>query len=213
MECAFNKLKFDKIYCINLVSKPERLQDAMDEFKKIGLENVTAFHATDAVEKQLFDPRGRFTPGMMGCFNSHWRIFKEAFDQGLERIMVFEDDITFVEHLNPILTEVLKSIPQDWEFAWLGYKERGDGKPREKVSDWWAIPKDTFGTHAYMVNSRKAIINILARISTQHEQIDVQMARKVLPSADIKYYSVFPVMVKQSGKHQSNCQYPIEQKR
>ena len=55
------KKYFDKIYCINLDSRPDRWKECLEEFKKIGIDDI--------VERF---PAAELTPGIAGCTKSNY---------------------------------------------------------------------------------------------------------------------------------------------
>ncbi|XP_062361666.1 inactive glycosyltransferase 25 family member 3 [Cinclus cinclus] len=138
------KMGFDEIFLINLVRRPDRRQrmlaslqeleiiprvvDAVDgstlnssDIKVLGVDLLPGY----------YDPfSGRtLTKGEVGCFLSHYNIWKEIVSQGLERSVVFEDDVRF-EAAFPArlqrLMEELEQAQQDWDLIYLGRKQVND---------------------------------------------------------------------------------------
>ena len=72
---------FDKIYCINLKTRPDRRDKAAGVFDMLGI--PVEFHTVDP------DP----VSGIKGCFESHVEIIEEAYQAGYQNILIFEDDI------------------------------------------------------------------------------------------------------------------------
>lgn len=101
--------QFDRIFIINLATRPDRRREMGEQLRRIGLsldwERLTVF---DAVRP---DGPGEFpTLGARGCFLSHLGVLREAERQGLRRMMVWEDDLDFsddfvarLESMRPLL--------------------------------------------------------------------------------------------------------------
>ncbi|NXU07199.1 GT253 glycosyltransferase, partial [Buphagus erythrorhynchus] len=138
------KMGFDEIFLINLVRRPDRRQRMLASLQE--LEIVP--RVVDAVDGSTlnssdikvlgvdllpgyYDPfSGRtLTKGEVGCFLSHYNIWKEIVSRGLERSVVFEDDVRF-EAAFPArlqrLMEDLEQAQQDWDLIYLGRKQVND---------------------------------------------------------------------------------------
>lgn len=101
-------------YCINLERNPERRESAQAEFAREGLA-VTFFRATDGKAEA---PEGLLiTKSEWGCADSHIRVWKDMVENGHEMALVFEDDISLVPNFNLKLQEVLKELPEDWDYV------------------------------------------------------------------------------------------------
>jgi GR25 family glycosyltransferase involved in LPS biosynthesis len=76
---------FDKIYCITLDSRPDRMTAAKREFAAVGLDQRIEF---------LSVAKDRGNPAR-GIFHSHMRCLTRGLEAGARHILVFEDDIIF----------------------------------------------------------------------------------------------------------------------
>lgn len=102
---------FDAIYCINLDSALDRWQAMQERFRRLGIAHrVRRFSAVETPESHH-----------IGCTLSHRRIIERAQKQGLQNVLVFEDDALFLEdtlqHLGRSIEE-LKTRP--WKIFHLG---------------------------------------------------------------------------------------------
>jgi GR25 family glycosyltransferase involved in LPS biosynthesis len=102
---------FDAIFCINLDRQHERWKQVCDRFERIGIRKRV--HRVPAAET----PESHHT----GCALTHRLIIDHAHRRGFERILVFEDDVLFLDggnrHLSENLTE-LNDVP--WNLLYLG---------------------------------------------------------------------------------------------
>lgn len=103
---------FDEIVCINLDISKDRKQHAEYYFKKL---NIPAKFFTTSKHKN---------GGMYGCFDSHIKILKYAYEKNLDNILIFEDDFlptsSYSEEKLAIAIDFMKSN-KDWDIFHLGY--------------------------------------------------------------------------------------------
>jgi len=76
-------------YYINLEERPDRKDQVIQEFKKIGINNPERFNAIKCAS------------GAVGCSMSHLKCLLNAKKQNWEHILIVEDDITFLNPQNP----------------------------------------------------------------------------------------------------------------
>lgn len=111
---------FEKIYCINLEHRKDRLEQSIQRFKD--------FEILDKVQfvKGIVYNDERLTPDQnakMGCLLSHYWILKDAKKNGYENILVFEDDFEFTKdkaYVNEKINKCTKELPLDWDIFYLG---------------------------------------------------------------------------------------------
>lgn len=104
---------FDKIYCIHfLPTRNERIQRIEDEVSRVGILSSNIFHwkytylspfqnvlrNNIAIKHQnLKDNLGAFN-----CAFAHYEIYKEAIGLKLNRILILEEDISFIRDLDQL---------------------------------------------------------------------------------------------------------------
>lgn len=143
-----SKLGFDEIYFINLDRRPDRKLRMFASFEELGIEGKR-FPAVDG--RQLNDSylealgvrqlEGYEDPyhkrplkiGEIGCFLSHYFIWKEAIERNYSKIIIFEDDVRFGHSFVPRLRHTLNDIKrlgydEKWELLFLGRKIMGGDK-------------------------------------------------------------------------------------
>lgn len=98
---------FDKAFCINLDSRPDRWEECKLEFEKIGLE-----HYVERV------PAFQMSPGIAGCSKSHHECVRLAKLRNYKRVLILEDDVTFI---GPQLYDLLCKAHDQLEHAGLSY--------------------------------------------------------------------------------------------
>lgn len=114
---------FDRIYIINLPSRPDRLASIRNEMQHLG---VTDQDAKLFVPKAPIcgDAGGFPTRGVRGNFYSHLENLEDALKNGFEKILVLEDDAIFRRNLRkPDYQDfVLSKVDDhDWSMWFLGH--------------------------------------------------------------------------------------------
>jgi glycosyl transferase family 25 len=114
--------EFDKIYVINLPSRPDRRSEMDAQLRRVGLgltaSNVRLF---DAIRPE---DAGEFPSiGARGCFLSHLSILEEAAALKFNKIAILEDDANFVSSFRErcsIVAQVLRK--NDWAIFYGGHR-------------------------------------------------------------------------------------------
>jgi glycosyl transferase, family 25 len=88
--------QFERIYVINLRSRADRRDEIEIQLKKVGLSlnspKVVLFEAV-----RVNNTEGFPTLGARGCFLSHLGVLEDSVKSGLRSVLIFEDDMNFVE--------------------------------------------------------------------------------------------------------------------
>jgi len=174
------KQTVDKVYCIHLERRLDRLECITQEFKKYGiLDIVELWPATPSVDNSVGDNIATSCSVFeTACATSHINIIKHAKQNNFKSVLIFEDDVRFeeevftpgyadkkgenpnkrwlksdpVEYLYNALTQ-LKKI--EWDMFFLGY--RLPNKLTNEEINYKEISKNIFqatniySTHAYIV--------------------------------------------------------------
>ncbi|KRY40897.1 Cullin-1 [Trichinella spiralis] len=135
-----DKMHFDELYLINLLRRPDRRLRMLACFAVLGLE-VRLVEAVDGrmLEpadlnaigvKQMPDYRDPYhkrpmTLGEVGCFLSHYNVWRDMLDRGYRRAVIFEDDLRFTRsfrrQVGVVMAELDANVP-DWDLVYLGRK-------------------------------------------------------------------------------------------
>ena len=141
---------FDSIRCINLRTRPDRLEQASSVFDKLGI--PIEWFVTDK------HPNG----GIQGCFESHISCIRESYLRGDSMCLIFEDDVIDTnfasdEKLLGLAIDFMETN-LEWDLFYFGtcpdikYSKFEPAKPRKFASSIFKM--HTLCTHAYVV-SRK----------------------------------------------------------
>jgi len=172
------------IWVVNLDKSVGRWEKCGEEFGKqnIAIERFPATLGKAMTDEELqenvtFGGRYFCTPGMIGCFMSHLRIWKKVESEKLPAVVVLEDDVVLYPNFSERLQTLIKELPDDWDVCLLGAvgciaTERepffmklyglvaGGGRPSpgktRGVSDNIYVPYRPAGTHAYLISQRGA---------------------------------------------------------
>lgn len=97
---------FSKIYCINLESATDRWEAANNQFEELGI----------PVERY---PVKRDSNPTKGLSKTNRKIVKHAMKSDWDNVLIFEDDIKFVNDIG-ILEKAISQLPDNWEIFYLG---------------------------------------------------------------------------------------------
>ena len=137
---------FDKVVCINLDRRPDRLNESKQQWAKNGLD-VERISAVDGnpmkwkheSERQVNLPNVRLGsfPGVAGCIASHTNVWKRAKEEGWKNVLIIEDDCDFVHQVQERFKERIDQIPKDWDMLYFGgvHETRGGVYIPEKISE------------------------------------------------------------------------------
>lgn len=197
---------FDAIFCINLDKRPDRWIHAQEEFKKIEiLDRVKRFSAVERKD------------GRLGCIKSHLEIVKYAERNKLRNVLIFEDDVVFLnQNIENVIGNVVNQLPNDWELLYLGANLHS---PLTPYSDNLVILNNGFSTHAitYNQNIYNAFIRYYNKINTviQSDILDVWLAANI--QSRNKSYLIKPLLATQRNDYSdivnSNVNYSFIEER
>lgn len=148
---------FDKIFCINLDSRPDRWELAQSEFDKIGILDRVERVSALTTEEMPYDPRpvkNRNASDLLGqfaCASSHNKCTKIAMQYNAKNYFVFEDDFYFKNYDKNYLNTCINELPSDWRLFSLGYNTWS----QKSIESYSVNLNKMYGfglAHAYAVN-------------------------------------------------------------
>ncbi|XP_023687650.1 procollagen galactosyltransferase 2 [Paramormyrops kingsleyae] len=137
---------FDEIYLINLRRRPDRRQRMLwslyeqeIDVKVVDAVDGGALNSSDIkilgvdLLPGYYDPISRrtLTKGEVGCFLSHYYIWKEMVDMQLDKTLIFEDDVRFQGNFKRRLMRLMEDVAKvelDWDIIYLGRKQVKPGE-------------------------------------------------------------------------------------
>lgn len=159
---------FDKVYCINLIRRPDRRQKCEEQFNRINLD-VEFFSAIDKVN---ITNNSNITDGQLACLSSHYNVIKRAKKKNYSKILVLEDDVVFSNNLLDTFDKNKDVIPSDCRMLYFGGNHLNG---LVKITEDIYKMNCSLTTHAYGVD-QTLYDEILNRIQYAIYPIDVYYA-------------------------------------
>ena len=112
---------FDAVYCTHLPAQRERKRLMEIEFKKVGLNKVEFIHAPVPPFNFVSNLYNRNASGEFGCSLSGCKAIIHGISRNAKNVLVFDDDVYFVDDALAILDKGLKQLRgKDWSVLYLG---------------------------------------------------------------------------------------------
>uniref|UniRef100_A0AAQ5YTI5 Glycosyl transferase family 25 domain-containing protein n=1 Tax=Amphiprion ocellaris TaxID=80972 RepID=A0AAQ5YTI5_AMPOC len=134
------KMGFDEVFLINLRRRSDRKERMLSSLAVLGI-NATLTEAVDgkALNSSVLqwmgvdmlpgytDPYSErvLTRGEIGCFLSHYNIWKQVVQQELQQVLVLEDDVRFEPRFKSRLVAIMDNVQRvglDWDLIYVGRK-------------------------------------------------------------------------------------------
>ena len=242
----------DKIYCINMENRTDRKEKMIKLFNKLGgifdnyqffkaikgkdiptdeLNNLLAPNAWYTINIHRNDYKQICSLGAVGCYLSHYNIWKEIIENDYKNVIVFEDDITTNLNYEQIM-EYINTLPSDYDYANLSYWYPL-GYELKEINDKWSTSKDVniVWSNAYIISNKGAkklikkalpmslqvdiYVNIISATDPSFKRyfsnIDVFPQEDILIGSDIQDLCVKCIITEVSNKliNESNCYFSI----
>jgi hypothetical protein len=108
---------FDKIFYINLAKDVDRNKSMVSQFKEFNIINYERIDADSCVSipnkalwRNFIKTDDNYILNSIGCRQSHLKAIQVGKDRGYKRILIFEDDVVFLNDPNEILQMNIKTI-------------------------------------------------------------------------------------------------------
>jgi len=203
--------EFDKVVCINLLSRPDKKKNMQEKFDKLGIE-VEWYHAVQygfagEIVGSLTPTINNFprfntkTPNEFGAAMSHYTVIKTALLQGVEKLFVFEDDAMFRKDFNVQFDKYFDTLPENWDMIML-YSFMYKLQPQNvRVNPRWIRSYDSWSLMAYGIN--KAGMEQYIKDQGQLFQI-ADRASFMMQRKNLNIYSAVPTLCIPNQKLGSN---------
>lgn len=111
--------------------------------------------------------------GGIGCFLSHYELFKKLMQGDNDMYLIFEDDVGFPKNAQEQLSLAVQDAPKDWDIILFGFSRLHGYKEKEKYVKTMGF----WGTGSYIINRRGAMKFIKeCDIHKMDAQIDAYMS-------------------------------------
>lgn len=176
---------FDRVVCVNLAHRPDRWESFRQQIDQIDwpFREVERVEAVDG-RKETVPGWWRANAGAWGCYRSHLRILKQAIEDGVDSVLIFEDDAVFAPDFAERCREFLDALPPDWDMIYLGGEHSHvRRRPPTRINAFVMRPYYATRTHAFAVRGPfiKFLHDYLEAAPKQkwrkRHHVDQQMAR------------------------------------
>jgi hypothetical protein len=140
--------RFDKVYCINLDKRPDRMEKFNNEVSKYDLGDFERVSAIDGEKLDISQFNTRLSRGELGLLMTNLNIIKTAKKNNYESILILEDDCCFTDEIKNI-DEYFKYLPSDWDFLYMGgnHNSHMNVNPPIIINDKVCKLHSTYTTH------------------------------------------------------------------
>jgi hypothetical protein len=150
---------FEQTLCINLERRPDRWEKFLGKVSGLDWpfnppERSLAIDG-DRCGVPRWWKQGR---GAWGCYRSHLNLIEKCVNEGVESILIFEDDAEFVEDFGRKTREFFESLPKGWEensMIYIGGQHlHAKQYPPIKINENVYQPYNVNRTHAFAISGR-----------------------------------------------------------
>lgn len=214
---------FDRIWCISYTGFPERRSGAERELKRVGILDSGIFGWQRTVptifNDILFDVTKKRklndcpTKGSLSCLLGHYSCIKTSLGLGDRRILILEDDVSFLNDVDSIETGI-DAMPTDSDvvlFDWIASftgdeaidNRNLDRMKSTKTNDRYSRFDHLWGGDCYMLSAR-AMKWISEEVERKFRPIDVYFTTLMDGQGLNRYFCVEQIAA-QKVTPRSNC--------
>jgi len=200
-------------YVINLKDRYDRWLQVQHNFKGTGIKlhrwnAINGKDLTDQQIKNITTMQCYFTcsKGMIGCWLSHYLLWKHIVDHAIHRVLILEDDVEIVPGFVDKLKDALNKVPLQYDMVLLGCEGSCDlenpfynllYKPNKVLNERVVIPSFPSSLHAYVLSltgARKIVQ--YCQSNKINKPVDTWLAEVIFPHG-LKIYAIQPSLVNQ----------------
>ncbi|KAG2461660.1 GT252 galactosyltransferase, partial [Polypterus senegalus] len=136
------------------------------------------------------------TRGEIGCFLSHYQIWKEVVQHGLQSVLVLEDDVRFEPQFRKRLTSLMSNIREaqlDWDLIYVGRKRMQIKKPEKSVPAVRNLVEADYSywTLGYAISQQGALKLLRAEPLSKMLPVDEFLPIMFNKHPEVKYLEMF----------------------
>ncbi|MFN8347590.1 MAG: glycosyltransferase family 25 protein [Spirosomataceae bacterium] len=173
---AFLNAYFDKIFVVSLQRATDRHATLAERLKGLNYEIFWAkdkqdFTLEEVIRQGIYDEKKALTynrhgakklaTGEVACAWSHRTVYEIMVAEGLQRVLVFEDDVEPNPDRLALLPNTLRQLPSDWELVYLGFLKNEEVLPKHRRKRQFYKLLATFKAYKWL--TRKEVNNLYPR--------------------------------------------------
>ncbi len=139
--------------------------------------------------------------GEIGCYLSHYLLYKSLLNSNYTYTIIFEDDFNIIDNdINQKITDLLSNVNYDFDYLFLGYNINTNtnyiNNNKLKFSNnlhFIEYNKKVWGFHGYIINNKNIpkILNLLNNINCEIDMLVYRLIKKKI----INGYFYNPLLV------------------
>ena len=163
---------FDKVFYINLETRPDRNEHMIKLINKLNLQDITerinavngsklsdpdiSQYVTSYGMKRIKDKDKKYgvdlTMGAVGCALSHRGVWNNIIDNNYKNTLILEDDVDIPDDFVDKYNKLSRDIPQDYDIVFLGYHPTSDKYLYRDKQHKLLRTEKVFGLYGYVVS-------------------------------------------------------------
>ena len=175
---------FDRVVVVSLRRTPQRIAAFWDRLPRVGWPFM-APDVFDAIDGRVCPPPSWFGTepmnGAWGVYRSHLACIERAMNDGIQRLLLLEDDAEPVDGFGARVARFLDALPADAELVYLGGQTNHyQGHPAQSVNAEVIRPWSVNRLHAFFLTAagmRKAYQHLTTRYWITGHHIDHHLER------------------------------------
>ena len=183
---------FDKIFYINLKHDVARNEHMLSQFEMHGINNYERFEAiqiTDLPEPELYrnfnKNNVKYVLGSLSCRASHVGCIEIAKERNYKRVLIFEDDVVFLEDPNQLLTQNQNNL-DDWDMLYFSGLVEPNFRNQIVGAYAYAVKNNLFDNIVYIAEASGMEVDnfyakILQHMSYNYNRTGKYNIRMILP--------------------------------
>jgi GR25 family glycosyltransferase involved in LPS biosynthesis len=186
--------RFDKVYCINLDRRPDRMVHFEDQVKKYDLGEFERFSAYDGKKLNIKNHSSNIKLGELGLVLSNLEILNICKNKNYNNVLIIEDDCLFTDEVLKI-EEYFELLPSDWDMLYMGgnHNTHVGSNPPIKINEKVSKLTNTYSTHFVGING-KIFDELIFSLSLKNQPLDVTYT---LFQKNKNVYSFYPGIANQ----------------
>lgn len=185
--------RFDKVFCINLDRRPDRMLHFEEQVKKYNLGEFERVSAVDGLNLKNLRSKN-LKSNEQALIETNLKILEKSQLNNYKKILILEDDCTFYDEVQ-YLDLYFEKLPEDWDMLYMGgnHNTHVGVNPPKKINDKVQKLSHTYSTH-FVGISNKVFEDLLFILNITTSPLDVtytdlQKRKNV--------YSFYPAIVTQ----------------